>query len=94
MKFQPNTNSVLASGATDGLINIFNLFEQDEENALIYSLNVGNSVEKLSWFNGDQLGCVTQSDDLQIWNTATGDMVKEYNRDKIARSIKVSIYII
>ncbi|XP_047507727.1 WD repeat-containing protein 89-like [Pieris napi] len=90
VKFKPNTNTVLTSGATDGLINIFNLLEHEEDSALLYSLNVGNSVEKLTWLNDDQLGCVTQSDDLQIWNTATGDMIKEYSRDKVARSIKRS----
>ncbi|XP_038211077.1 WD repeat-containing protein 89 homolog [Zerene cesonia] len=90
VKFKPNTNTVLASGGSDGLINIFNLVEQQEDEALAYSLNVENSVEKLTWLDGGRLSCITQSNDLQLWNTETGDMVKEYGRDKVARNIKRS----
>lgn len=56
---------------------------------MTYSLNVENSVEKITWLDEKQVAIVTQSNDLQVWNADMGDLVKSYQRDKIARSIKV-----
>ncbi|XP_013192655.2 WD repeat-containing protein 89 [Amyelois transitella] len=90
VKFHNDKTEVLATGSLDGLLNIFNIMEQCEDDALLYSLNVENSVERISWLVGDQVGCVTQSNDLQLWDSATGDLVRSYGRDKIARSMKRS----
>lgn len=90
MKFHKTKTEILATGSVDGLINIFNIMEQTEEEALTYSLNVENSVEKLTWLNETRLSCITQSNDLQIWDSKTGDQIKCADRDKVSRSIKVS----
>lgn len=66
--------------------------EQTEDDALTYSLNIENSVEKLTWLDEAKISCITQSNDLQLWNAETGDLIKSYNRDKICRSIKVILY--
>lgn len=92
MKFHKEKVEILASGALDGLLNIYNVLEETEDDALTYSLNVGNSVDKLSWIDERQVACITQSNDLQVWNSDTGDLVKSYSRDKIARALKVSFF--
>lgn len=89
VKFHKTKTETLASGSLDGLLNIYNILEQTEDDALTYSLNVENSVEKLSWLDDVRLACVTQSNDLQVWDADSGDMLKSYGRDKIAKSIKV-----
>lgn len=89
VKFHKEKTEILATGSIDGLLNIFNVMEQTEDDALTYSLNVENSVEKISWLDDKKVACTTQSNDLQLWDTETGDLVKSYSRDKIARSIKV-----
>lgn len=63
--------------------------EQTEDDALTYSLNVENSVEKLTWLDDKQVACITQSNDLQLWDVDSGDLLKSFNRDKVSRSIKV-----
>lgn len=92
MKFHKDKVEVLTSGAIDGLLNIFNVSESTEEDALTFSLNVENSVERLSWMDERLVACITQSNDLQVWNTDTGNLVKSYSRDKVARSIKVYLF--
>lgn len=89
MKFHKEKTEILASGSLDGLFNVYNIMEETEDDALTYSMNLENSIEKISWLNDIHASCITQSNDLQIWDTSTGDLVKTYSRDKIARSLKV-----
>ncbi|XP_026320601.1 WD repeat-containing protein 89 isoform X2 [Hyposmocoma kahamanoa] len=90
VKFHKEKVEILISGALDGLLNIYNILEKTEDDALVFSLNVENSVERLSWMDERQVACITQSNELQVWNSDTGDLVKNYNRDKVARAIKRS----
>ncbi|XP_053614982.1 WD repeat-containing protein 89 [Plodia interpunctella] len=90
VKFHKEKTEIIATGSLDGLLNIFNVMEQSEDDALVYSLNVENSVERVSWLDGQQLACVAQSNDLQIWDTESGDLIRSFGRDKIARSLKRS----
>ncbi|CAH1640496.1 unnamed protein product [Spodoptera littoralis] len=90
VKFHKSQTEILATGSLDGLINIFNVMELSEDDALTYSLNVENSVEKLSWLDEKQVACITQSNDLQFWDTESGDLLRTFTRDKISRSIKRS----
>lgn len=92
MKFHKEKTEILATGSLDGLLNVYNVMEQTEDDALTYSLNIENSVEKLTWLDEAKVSCITQSNDLQLWNAETGDLIKSYNRDKICRSIKVILY--
>lgn len=94
VKFHKDKVEILTSGALDGLLNIYNILEETEDDALTFSLNVENSVERLSWMDEKRLACITQSNDLQVWNSDTGDLVKSYSRDKVARSIKVCFFSI
>lgn len=89
VKFHKDKPEILASGSQDGLLNIYDIEETSEDDALTYSLNIENSVEKITWLSDSQVSCVTQSNDLQIWDIGTGDCRKSYSREKIARSIKV-----
>lgn len=64
--------------------------EPTEDDALTYSLNVENSVEKISWLDEKKVACITQSNDLQLWDVESGDMIKSYSREKVAKGIKVN----
>lgn len=44
INFHPNHVHSLTSGSTDGLLNVFNLLESAEEDALQYSFNTDSSV--------------------------------------------------
>lgn len=91
VKFHTEKSHTLASGSLDGLLNVYNILETTEDDALTYSLNIENSIEKLSWLDKNCIACITQSSDVQIWDAASGDMVNSYGRNKVARSIKVCV---
>lgn len=44
VRFHPEKFNFLVTGSTDGLLNIFNLLEPSEDDALLYSLNTESSV--------------------------------------------------
>jgi WD40 repeat protein len=44
VRFHPSLTHSLATGSTDGLLNVFNLLEPSEDDALLYSLNTESSV--------------------------------------------------
>ncbi|GBP31949.1 WD repeat-containing protein 89 [Eumeta japonica] len=90
IKFHKEKSEILATGASDGLVNVFNILEQTEDDALIYSLNIENSVEALNWLDDKHLSCITQSNDLQIWDSVNGDLLKTFARSDICKSIKRS----
>lgn len=51
LAFHCDKENVLASGSTDGLINIFDLTQTTEDSALNYSLNTESSVVRLKLIN-------------------------------------------
>jgi len=44
LAFHPTKEDILASGSTDGLMNVFDLKQSSEDQALTYSLNTESSV--------------------------------------------------
>lgn len=93
VKFHPNDSNKLISGSTDKLINIYNLLESNEDDALQECLNTEALVEDLQWFNdGKQwkISCITSTNDLQLWETDGAEPYQRFNREDIASQIKVS----
>lgn len=68
--FDPNNRHVFASGSCDELINVFDLNQTDEDEALIATLNVESAVERLHWSSSEdnQLVCITQDECVQLWD--------------------------
>jgi len=92
VKFHPNDGNVLLSGSTDGLINIYNLAESCEEDALQDCLNTEGMVENLEWFNENghwNIGCITSINDLQLWKVDGAEPYKNFRRDDVAQQVKV-----
>ena len=62
VRFHPERVNVLASGGTDGIINVFDVSRESEDDALETSINSESSVQRLSWFSkdgADALCCLT-----------------------------------
>lgn len=80
------------SGSTDGLINIYDLSQSCEEDALIDSLNTQSSVDQLLWFyekRKSNISCVTHTSDLQLWSLDGAEPYKHIFRADIAKGLKV-----
>lgn len=92
VKFNPENSNKLASGSTDGLINIYDLSESCEDDALQESLNTENIVENLQWFydNGQwKISCITSTVDLQLWECDGAEPYKHFRRDHISQQTKI-----
>ncbi|XP_016391718.1 WD repeat-containing protein 89 [Sinocyclocheilus rhinocerous] len=75
VKFHPRQADRLASGATDGLVNVFDLSLGGEEDALVTTCNCNSSASSLCWTGKDldQLLCLTHDEGLHLWDVARPD---------------------
>lgn len=89
--FHPTTFNLMASGSTDGLVNIFDVSQSSEDDALQTTLNSVSSVERLQWLpnskQNQRLACITHNQDLQMWDGDAGCLLKTYTRDYIRNEV-------
>ncbi|KAI5108424.1 WD repeat-containing protein 89, partial [Silurus meridionalis] len=75
VRFHPKQADRLASGSTDGLVNVFDLSLGEEDNALITTCNCDSSSSALCWTgkNLDRLLCLTHDEGLRLWDLSRLD---------------------
>lgn len=88
VKFHPENPDVLASGSTDGLINVFDCKQESEEDALQFSLNTCDSVQKIKWHQQNLISCITNTNDVLMYNSDSQDLLKKWQRSEITESMK------
>ncbi|NXP08372.1 WDR89 protein, partial [Thinocorus orbignyianus] len=73
--FHPIKPNVVVSGSTDGLVNVFDINEDNEDDALIATCNSDSSVSFIGWSGKDhkQVYCVTHDDGFCWWDIAQLD---------------------
>ncbi|XP_053972876.1 WD repeat-containing protein 89 isoform X2 [Hylaeus volcanicus] len=86
LAFHSNMQDVLASGSTDGLVNVFDLTQPSEDFALIHSLNIENSVDRIGWLNDNNLWCTTHTHSLQLWDCDEATPYAKFERSNLAIS--------
>ncbi|CAK9826642.1 WD repeat-containing protein 89 [Anthophora retusa] len=86
LAFHSSKQDVLASGSTDGLINIFDLTQPSEDSALSYSLNTESSVDRIGWLSDDNLWCTTHTHSLQLWDCDGATPYAKFVRSNLAIS--------
>uniref|UniRef100_A0A8D8ZXP5 WD repeat-containing protein 89 n=1 Tax=Cacopsylla melanoneura TaxID=428564 RepID=A0A8D8ZXP5_9HEMI len=87
--FHPTESKTLISGSTDGLINVFDVNEESEDDALQYCLNTEDSVEKLSWLSDSELSCTTLTRQVQLWNIEEACPSVLFRRKQIANTAQM-----
>lgn len=75
VRFHPRDGDRLASGSTDGLVNVFDLRRGAEEDALLVTCNSHSSVGWVSWSGADytQLLCLSLDEGLHLWDLGQVD---------------------
>nr|XP_020467180.1 WD repeat-containing protein 89 [Monopterus albus]XP_020467181.1 WD repeat-containing protein 89 [Monopterus albus] len=73
--FHPRDRDRLASGSTDGLVNVFDLSRGAEEEALLATCNSDSSASSVCWSGADytQLGCLSHDEGLHLWDLSQLD---------------------
>jgi len=88
VKFHPSDPDLLISGSTDGLINVFDCKQESEDDALKYSINTEDSVGKLQWHHQDKISCISNTNDLYLYDINSQDLLKKWDRAAITDAIK------
>ena len=72
LEFHPKHPNTLASGSTDGQVNVFDVSQPDEDAALVTSHQTEDSVSRLCWYSRKgqdlQLAIGTHTEELQLWS--------------------------
>lgn len=87
--FHPSECDTIASSSTDGLVNLFDLREPNEEEALQTSLNTESSVARSRWNGPDLLSAITHTETVQIWDRNGARPDFNWTREDIANALSV-----
>ncbi|XP_068948117.1 WD repeat-containing protein 89 [Petaurus breviceps papuanus] len=73
--FHPDNPNMIVSGSTDGLVNVFDISVDNEEDALIATCNSGSSVSYVGWSGKEykQIYCMTHDEGFCWWDLANLD---------------------
>ncbi|XP_032763839.1 WD repeat-containing protein 89 isoform X1 [Rattus rattus] len=70
VRFHPSNPNMVVSGSTDGLVNVFDLSVDNEEDALVATCNSVSSVSCIGWCGRDykQIYCMTHDEGFCWWD--------------------------
>ncbi|NXH41453.1 WDR89 protein, partial [Dicaeum eximium] len=73
--FHPIEPNLVVSGSTDGLVNVFDINKDNEDDALVSTCNSDSSVSSLGWAGEDykQVYCLTHDEGFCWWDMAQLD---------------------
>ncbi|NXR66549.1 WDR89 protein, partial [Rhadina sibilatrix] len=73
--FHPNEPNLVVSGSTDGLVNVFDINKDNEDDALVSTCNSDSSVSSLGWSGAGykQVYCTTHDEGFCWWDMAQLD---------------------
>lgn len=94
LKFHPVEQDMLASGSTDGLVNVFDIREEKEDDAITTCHNTEDSVSRLHWYTKNDkpryLAILTHTEGIQLWDTDHYQPYQTFDRSDIAHGIRRS----
>ena len=96
LQFHTDNQHRLLTGSTDGLVNILDLSKTEEEEALLNSFNILNSVAGARW-RGEDVVVRTHTETLQTWSPSTSSHHTVTRADLaggIRRGVEDYVYIV
>ncbi|XP_001361228.2 WD repeat-containing protein 89 [Drosophila pseudoobscura] len=92
VRFHDRNPDMLCTGGTDGLINLFDIKQTDEDEALQNTINTESSVHRLNWhrnvYDKDIISCITHTNDFKSYECEEGDEVASFERSGITEAIR------
>ncbi|XP_062902300.1 WD repeat-containing protein 89 isoform X1 [Mobula hypostoma] len=70
IRFHPSNPNMVASGSTDGLVNVFDISQETEDDALLATCNSDSSVSFVGWSGSqwEQIFCLTHDEGFFLWD--------------------------
>uniref|UniRef100_W8BXJ5 WD repeat-containing protein 89 n=1 Tax=Ceratitis capitata TaxID=7213 RepID=W8BXJ5_CERCA len=94
VRFHDVNPDLLCSGSIYGLINIFDIKEPTEDDALMATINTESTIQKLNWhknvYEQDLISCITHTNDFYVYQADEGDVVAKFERSHITAATKRS----
>ena len=87
-KFSPNDPNQLITGASDGQMNVFDISQDNEDDALVTTLNVEAPVKSVTWMKDDKVGVVLDHEELLLWKLEDSESYKTFSREDLTVAIK------
>lgn len=90
VRFNRSRRSHMLSASTDGLINVYDISKNNEDEALQNSLNVESSIRRIEWteLNGDEIiGCITDMETIQLWKVDDASSYANFSRKALASAM-------
>lgn len=92
VKFSPKHPDTLATSSTDCLVNVFDISQKAEEDALVYCMNTEVTVDKLFWMNStngeERIAMLTDVETLQYWDVKEASPLHHFSRQDLAVAMK------
>ena len=73
VQFSGDNSDLLASGGTDGQVNVLDISKSDEEEALTQCHHTQDSVAGIEWAGEQRIVITTHTEGLQDWRVDTGN---------------------
>ncbi|EAT34049.1 AAEL013688-PA [Aedes aegypti] len=94
VRFHPTNPDLLSSGSVDGLINVFDISQPTEDDAMQTCFNVEDAIESINWHTSptdqDWISCITTTNNFHLYDVESQDMVVEFDRQRITDAMKRS----
>jgi len=96
VKFKPGSTSHLVTGCTDGMVNILDVSQTDEDEALETSYNASDSVASCVWYlnskgDNDNVAIQTHTEAVQLWHTPNCAANTVLDRDAVCHGIRRTV---
>ncbi|KAI9682300.1 MAG: hypothetical protein M1817_000354, partial [Caeruleum heppii] len=66
LRFHPSQTALLISGSTDGLVNLYDTALQDEEDALLQTINHGSSIHRAGFLGDSEVFALGHDETLSL----------------------------
>jgi len=96
VQFKPGSTSYLVTGCTDGMVNILDVSQSDEDEALETSYNTSDSVASCVWYknskgDNDNIAIQTHTEAVQLWHTPDCGASTTLDREAVCHGIRRTV---
>lgn len=92
VKFHPFQPDTVATASTDGLLNVYDISQNSEDDALTYCMNASVTVDKLAWMpqnsRCEHLSGITDIHSMQYWDIKEASPLHKFSREEVTTAMR------